>query len=76
MKNIVKPRHLVAFKIWIEKLGYKVKNHRSQSFTASTNDRNVKKNLRYILFINIKNGNKAAYELGKEFEQHLLHPFD
>lgn len=73
MKQIVKPRNLLAFRIWLEKLGYKVSS-KASGFVARTNDRHTKKHFHYILVVDHKSGNKAAFDLGSEFEAHLISP--
>lgn len=73
MNKIVKPRNLLAFRIWLEKLGYKVVS-KADGFVARTNDRHTKKHFHYILVVDHKSGNKAAFDLGSEFESHLVSP--
>ncbi len=73
MKQIVKSRNLIAFRIWFEKLGYDVEI-KTQGFVAKTNDRQIKKRLQHVLVVDHKNGNPAAFELGQEFEAHLVSP--
>lgn len=70
-QTVVKTKNLLAFKIWLEKLGYEVKNLKFKGFTARTSDRGIKKKHHYVLVTDALNGNTAAFELGKEFEEHL-----
>lgn len=74
MKTVVKTKHLLAFRIWFEKLGYEVKSLKGKGFTARTSDRGIKKKHHYVLVTDTLNGNPAAFELGKEFEGHLASP--
>ncbi|KGT48407.1 hypothetical protein [Acinetobacter sp. HR7] len=71
MKKVVKPKNAAAFRIWFEKLGYYVKPV-GKGFTANTTDRLIKKRLHHVLVTDDLGGNQAAYELGKEFEEHLI----
>jgi len=66
MKNrVVKAKNLVAFRIWLEKLGYSVKNLAdNRGFTFS-----FKKE--YGLVTCDLSGNALAMQLGEEFEDHL-----
>ena len=73
-QTVVKSKNLLAFKIWLEKLGYEVKNLKFKGFTARTSDRGIKKKHHYVLVTDALNGNTAAFELGKEFEEHLASP--
>lgn len=70
-KTVVKKKHLLAFRIWFEKLGYEVKSLQGKGFTARTSDRGIKKKYHYVLITDVLNGNPAAFELGLEFEGHL-----
>ena len=71
MKKVVKPKNAIAFQIWFEKLGYSVKQV-GKGFTANTANRLIKKRHQHVLVTEDLGGNQAAYELGKEFEEHLL----
>lgn len=73
-QTVVKTKNLLAFKIWLEMLGYEVKNLKFKGFTARTSDRGIKKKHHYVLVTDALNGNTAAFELGKEFEEHLASP--
>ena len=66
MKNrVVKAKNLLAFRIWLEKLGYSVKNLTdNRGFTFS-----FKKE--YGLVTGDLSGNALAMQLGEEFEDHL-----
>ena len=66
MKNrVVKAKNLLAFRIWLEKLGYSVKNLAdNRGFTFS-----FKKE--YGLVTCELAGNALAVQLGEEFEDHL-----
>ena len=74
MKTVVKTKNLRAFQIWLEKLGYEVKKLKFKGFTARISDRGIKKRHHYVLVTDGLNGNPAAFELGKEFEEHLSSP--
>ncbi|RZG71842.1 MULTISPECIES: response regulator [unclassified Acinetobacter] len=74
MKTVVKRKNLDAFRIWFTKLGYQVSNLKEKGFTARTSDRGIKKKHHYVLVTDTLNGNPAAFELGKEFEDHLASP--
>lgn len=71
MKKIIKPKNLPAFRIWLEKLGYKIKQLEN-GFTAS--GKGTPKSLAYALVLNNSTGNDAAHKLGQEFECHLRSP--
>lgn len=66
MKNrVVKAKNLLAFRIWLEKLGYSVKSLAdNKGFTFS-----FKKE--YGLVTCDLSGNALAMQLGEEFEDHL-----
>ncbi|EZQ06736.1 MULTISPECIES: hypothetical protein [unclassified Acinetobacter] len=65
MKKVVKAKNLIAFRIWLEKLGYSVRNLKdNQGFTFS-----FKKE--YGLVTCDLSGNTLAMQLGEEFEDHL-----
>ncbi len=71
MKKVVKPKNLIAFRIWLENLGYLVKPV-GKGFSANTSDRFIKKRHHHVLVTADSSGNQAAYELGQEFEDHLI----
>lgn len=71
MKKVVKPRNALAFRIWFEKLGYVVRIT-GQDFVANTSDRQIKKRHHHVLVTADLGGNQAAFELGQEFENHLI----
>ncbi|ENX48684.1 hypothetical protein F943_02220 [Acinetobacter ursingii NIPH 706] len=65
MRKVVKAKNLIAFRIWLEKLGYSVKNLAdNKGFTFS-----FKKE--YGLVTCDLSGNNLAIQLGEEFEDHL-----
>ena len=65
VKKVVKAKNLIAFRIWLEKLGYSVKNLAdNKGFTFS-----FKKE--YGLVTCDLSGNPLAVQLGEEFEDHL-----
>lgn len=65
MRKVVKAKNLIAFRIWLEKLGYSVKNLAdNKGFTFS-----FKKE--YSLVTCDLSGNNLAIQLGEEFEDHL-----
>lgn len=65
MKKVVKAKNLIAFRIWLEKLGYSVKTLTdNRGFTFS-----FKKE--YGLVTYDLAGNSLAMQLGEEFEDHL-----
>jgi len=65
VKKVVKAKNLTAFRIWLEKLGYSVKNLTdNRGFTFS-----FKKE--YGLVTCDLAGNALAIQLGEEFEDHL-----
>ena len=65
MRKVVKAKNLIAFRIWLEKLGYSVKNLAdNKGFTFS-----FKKE--YGLVTCDSSGNNLAIQLGEEFEDHL-----
>ncbi len=64
-KRVVKAKNLLAFRIWLEKLGYSVKTLADdRGFTFS-----FKKE--YGLVTCELSGNALAMQLGEEFEDHL-----
>lgn len=66
MKNtVVKAKHLLAFRIWLEKLGYSVKT------LADTRGFTFRFQKEYGLVIGDLSGNALAMQLGEEFEDHL-----
>ena len=65
MKKVVKPKNLIAFRIWLEKLGYSVKEMQDgRSF-------NFRSKKQYGLVTKELTGNALAVSLGAEFEEHL-----
>ena len=71
VKTVVKQKHLLAFKFWFLKMNYVVNDLADGGFTAKIKAKEFKKGHRYVLVSGDGTGNKAAYELGKEFEEHL-----
>ncbi|AYO54430.1 hypothetical protein [Acinetobacter wuhouensis] len=77
MRPIVKQKNFLGFKIWLENLGYEVKQldgglvARAKSREAQ---RAYKKSHHYVRVGSDLSGNQAAYELGAEFENHLRAP--
>ena len=66
MKKVVKAKNLIAFRIWLEKLGYSVKNLADgHGFTFSFQKE-------YGLVTCELSGNALAMKLGEEFEDHLI----
>jgi hypothetical protein len=65
MKKVVKNKNLVAFKIWLESLGYTVK---LMGDGVAFNFRFRKE---YGLVTKDLTGNALALRLGQEFEEHL-----
>ena len=67
MKNrVVKAKNLLAFRIWLEKLGYSVKKFSRQSRVHLSV---LKKNTAWLQCD--LSGNALAMQLGEEFEDHL-----
>ena len=65
MKKVVKAKNLIAFRIWLEKLGYSVKNLADgHGFTFSFQKE-------YGLVTCELSGNALAMKLGEDFEDHL-----
>ena len=65
MKKVVKAKNLIAFRIWLEKLGYSVKNLADgHGFTFSFQKE-------YGLVTCELSNNALAMKLGEEFEDHL-----
>lgn len=65
MKKVVKAKNLIAFKIWLENLGYSVKSLTdNKGFT-------FKFKKEYGLVTCELSGNPLAVQLGEEFEDHL-----
>ena len=65
MKKVVKAKNLIAFRIWLEKLGYSVKNLADgHGFTFSFQKE-------YGLVTCELSGDALAMKLGEEFEDHL-----
>ncbi|MEG2433966.1 MAG: response regulator [Acinetobacter sp.] len=73
MKQVIKPRLLLAFQIWFKHLGYVVKDN-GQGFIAKSSNRFIKKRLQYVRVDSDLGGNQAAYQLAEEFEEHLVSP--
>jgi len=77
-KQVVKNKNALGLKLWVKLLGYKIKDLAGQGFTARLDDRElmkqIKKSHHYVLVTDELGGNKAAYELGAEYEMHLLCP--
>lgn len=67
MKKVVKPRNLLGFQIWLEKLGYRVSIFKDGGF-------NFKCRKEYGLVTKDLGGNGLAFKLGAEFEDHLASP--
>ena len=65
MKKVVKAKNLIAFRLWLEKLGYSVRtlaDDRGFSFSFKKE---------YGLVTCDLSGNALALQLGEEFEDHL-----
>ena len=65
MKKVVKAKNLIAFRLWLEKLGYSVRtlaDDRGFSFSFKKE---------YGLVTCDLAGNALAVQLGEEFEDHL-----
>lgn len=77
-KQVVKNKNALGLKLWVKLLGYRIKDLAGQGFTARLEDRElmkqIKKSHHYVLVTDELGGNKAAYELGAEYEMHLLCP--
>ena len=77
MRPVVKQKNFLGFKIWLEKLGYKVKQL-DGGFVARAKSREAqrayKKSHHYVRVGSDLSGNQAAYELGAEYEMHLRCP--
>ena len=77
-KQVVKNKNALGLKLWVKLLGYKIKDLAGQGFTARLEDRElmkqIKKSHHYVLVTDELGGNKAAYELGAEYEMHLCCP--
>ena len=77
-KQVVKNKNALGLKLWVKLLGYKIKDLAGRGFTARLDDRElmkqIKKSHHYVLVTDELGGNKAAYELGAEYEMHLLCP--
>ena len=65
VKKVVKAKNLIAFRIWLEKLGYSVKN------LADGNGFTFSFQKEYGLVTCELSGNALAMKLGEEFEDHL-----
>lgn len=77
MRPVVKQKNFLGFKIWLEKLGYEVKQL-DGGFVGRAKSREAqrahKKSHHYIRIGADLSGNYAAYELGAEYENHLRAP--
>ncbi|WP_374665003.1 hypothetical protein [Acinetobacter sp.] len=65
MKKVVKAKNLIAFRLWLEKLGYNVRtlaDNKGFSFSFKKE---------YGLVTYDLSGNALAMQLGEEFEDHL-----
>ncbi|OTG91638.1 hypothetical protein [Acinetobacter sp. ANC 3813] len=65
MKKVVKAKNLIAFRLWLEKLGYNVRtlaDNKGFSFSFKKE---------YGLVTCDLSGNALAMQLGEEFEDHL-----
>ena len=65
MKKVVKAKNLIAFRLWLEKLGYNVRtlaDNKGFSFSFKKE---------YGLVTCDLSGNALAIQLGEEFEDHL-----
>lgn len=68
MKKVIKEKNLIAFRIWLEKLGYTVK------MLADGEAFNFRFKKEYGLVTANLSGNALAVKLGAEFEEHLKSP--
>lgn len=77
MRPVIKKKNFLGFKIWLEKLGYEVKEL-DGGFVARVKSREAqkayKKSHHYVRVGADLSGNPAAHELGAEFERHLAAP--
>lgn len=77
-KTSCQKQNALGLKLWFKLLGYKIKDLAGRGFTARLDDRElmkqIKKSHHYVLVTDELGGNKAAYELGAEYEMHLLCP--
>lgn len=64
-KTVVKAKNLLAFRLWLEKLGYTVKN------LADGQGFSFRFGKQYGLVTCDLEGNSLAMRLGEEFEDHL-----
>lgn len=75
MKTVIQPHNLVAFRIWLVKLGYDIKPLNGCGFVAKLKNKhersNTPKKHHYLLLTDKLTGNPAAVDLGIEFEGHL-----
>lgn len=68
MKTVVKAKNLLGFRIWIEMLGYQIKDMQDgRGF-------NFRLKKEYGMVTRDLSGNSLAFKLGKEFEDHLRAP--
>ena len=77
MRPVIKKKNFLGLKIWLEKLGYEVKEL-DGGFVARVKSREAqkayKKSHHYVRVGADLSGNTAAHELGAEFERHLAAP--
>lgn len=64
-KTVVQPKNIDAFRIWIGKLGYTVKDLPHGGFNFRF------KRYQYGFVTRTMQGNNLAIRLGEEFEEHL-----
>ena len=68
MKKVVKSKNLLGFRIWIEMLGYQIKDMQDgRGF-------NFRFKKEYGMVTKDLSGNSLAFKLGAEFEWHLISP--
>ncbi len=68
----IKQKHLIGFKLWLEKLGY-VKKELADGGATFTG-KGTKKALSYVFLRNDLSGNSACQVLFEEYEMHLRSP--
>ncbi|MEB5477608.1 response regulator [Acinetobacter pollinis] len=75
MRTVTQRKNIAGFRIWMLHLGYNILPLKGQGFIAKAIDpqlkRQIKRKHHYILVTDLFSGNMAAFELGKEFEEHL-----
>ncbi|MBF7683888.1 response regulator [Acinetobacter sp. B5B] len=75
MKTVIQPHNLVAFRLWLVKLGYDIKPLNGCGFVAKLKNKIQKqqtpKKHHYLLLTDQLTGNPAAVALGSEFEGYL-----